>query len=64
MKNNFFNNIFKYNEQEEYDFILSDAQNNINEQEFSSEDNQTVSSSLNENLDYLKIKYNMLINKS
>ena len=62
MKNNFFNNIFKYNEQEEYDFILSDAQNNINEQEFSSEDNQTVSSSLNENLDYLKIKYNMLIN--
>lgn len=62
MKENLFNKIFKYKEQEEYEFILSDAQNNLNEEEFVKEDEQTVYPSLEENLNYLKIKYNMLIN--
>ncbi len=62
MKENLFNKIFKYNEQEEYEFILSDAQNNLDEEAFEKEDKQTVYSSLEENLNYLKIKYNMLIN--
>lgn len=62
MKENLFNKIFKYKEQKEYEFILSDAQNNLNEEEFVKEDEQTVYSSLEENLNYLKIKYNMLIN--
>lgn len=62
MKNNLFNKIFKYKEPEEYEFILSDAQNNLNEEEFIKEDNQTIYPSLEDNLNYLKIQYNMLIN--
>lgn len=58
----FFNNIFKYNEETEYNFVISSASNNINEQEFSDIDEQTVYTTLKENLNYLKIKYNMLIN--
>lgn len=59
---NFFDNIFKYNEKKEYNFVLSTTSNNLNEQDFSVTDNQIVSTSLKSNLDYLKIKYNMLIN--
>ena len=58
----FLNNLFKYNEKDEYNFILSTANNNINEKEFTENDNLLVSPSLTNNLDYLKIKYNMLIN--
>ena len=57
-----FNDIFKYKEKEEYEFILPDVANNIAENEFNEEDNQTVYKSIDENLYYLKIKYNMLIN--
>ncbi len=59
-----FDDIFKYKEKEEYNFILSDVSNNINEEEFnSSNDDETlVYQSIDENLNYLKIKYNMLIN--
>ena len=62
MIKNIFNNVFKYKDYEEYEFILSNAKNNIDENEFESNDKQTVYSSLEENLNYLKIKYNMLIN--
>lgn len=59
-----FDDIFKYKEKEEYNFILSDVPNNINEEEFNSnnDDETLVYQSIDENLNYLKIKYNMLIN--
>lgn len=62
MIKNFFNNIFGYKEKEEYDFLLPTTANNIDEKKFEKEDNQIVSDKLEENLNYLKIKYNMLIN--
>ncbi len=40
MKKNLFNNIFKYKEQEEYEFVLSDAQNNLDEKEFTDNNNR------------------------
>lgn len=61
MIKNLFNNIFKYKEKEEYHFILPEISNNIQEKEFEKIDNETVSDSLDSNLEYLKIKYNMLI---
>lgn len=62
MIKNFFDNLFKYEEKEEYNFVLPKTHNNIEEKEFSKLDNQTVYASLEENLNYLKIKYNMLVN--
>lgn len=62
MKNNFFNNIFKYQENEEYNFILPKTANNISEKEFEKKDNQIVSCKLEKNINYLKTKYNMLLN--
>ena len=56
------NNIFGYSEKEIYNFILPNSSNNINESEFTKVDDKIVSSSLNDNLEYLKIKYNLLIN--
>lgn len=59
----FFNKLFTYTEKNEYEFILpANSNNNINESEFEKVDKTTVSSVLNENLEYLKSKYNMLIN--
>ena len=59
---NFFRNLFKYKEPNNYQFIISDASNNISENEFEKKDTTIVSSDLNKNLEYLKIKYNLLIN--
>lgn len=58
----FFNNIFEYRENETTNFIIPKIANNINEKEFDKKDLTTVSSDLQKNIDYLKVKYNMLIN--
>ncbi|MBR3614605.1 MAG: spore germination protein [Clostridia bacterium] len=57
-----YNKIFKYEEKENYEFILPNSSNNINEDEFEKTDKETVSSKLKSNFEYLKVKYNMLIN--
>ena len=57
-----FNNLFNYSEKENYNFILPNSSNNIDETEFKKIDSESVSTSLNKNIEYLKIKYNMLIN--
>ena len=57
-----YNKIFKYEEKENYNFILPNNSNNIDEKEFKDVDTEIVGSKLNENLEYLKVKYNMLIN--
>ena len=57
-----YNKIFKYEEKENYEFILPNSSNNINEKEFKKQDSEKVSSKINENIEYLKVKYNMLIN--
>ena len=62
MLKNFFNNIFGYTEKEDYNFIISKSSNNIDEKNFEKEDIEKVDSSLSKNLEYLKIKYNILIN--
>lgn len=62
MIKNFFNNIFGYKEKEEYDFLLPTSSNNINKQFFEKEDETTVEKDLESNLEYLKVKYNMIIN--
>ena len=56
------NNIFGYKEKEKYNFILPNVSNNIPETEFDKEDTTTVSSNLHANIEYLRSKYNMLIN--
>lgn len=62
MKKNFFNNLFEYKEHEDYEFILPKTANNIDLKEFDKKDTHTVSTNLKENKDYLKVKFNMLIN--
>lgn len=62
MIKNFLNNIFGYSEKTEYNFVLPNSSNNISEEEFEKIDKEIVSESLDKNLEYLKIKYNMLIN--
>ena len=57
-----YNKLFKYKEKEEYEFILPNNSNNIDEKEFEKQDLELVQSNLSKNLEYLKIKYNMLIN--
>lgn len=57
-----FNKIFKYEEKENYEFILPNSSNDIDEKEFEKTDDEIVNQKLKENLEYLKIKYNMLIN--
>lgn len=59
---NLFNNLFEYKEQENAEFILPKVANNIEKSEFEKKDITTVSSDLKKNIEYLKIKYNMLIN--
>ena len=56
------NDIFAYNENQTYNFILPNSSNNIDEKEFRKKDLTTVSKKLSENKKYLQIKYNMLIN--
>lgn len=62
MKKNIFNKIFEYNEKNEYEFIISDASNNIPESTFEKKDSTLVYPTLLENMEYLKIKFNLLIN--
>ena len=62
MIKNILKNIFAYKEINEYNFILPESSNDIPEKEFSKQDKEIVSDSLENNLEYLKIKYNMLIN--
>lgn len=57
-----FDKIFKYEEKTEYEFILPNTANNIKEDSFNNDENETVSKKLEDNKEFLKIKYNMLIN--
>ena len=57
-----YNKLFKYKEEEKYNFIIPNSSNNINEKEFEKNDLEFVQEDLSSNLEYLKIKYNMLIN--
>ena len=59
---NFFKRLFQYDEKIDYQFIISETSNNIPESEFEKKDNTKVSPNLSLNLEYLKSKYNMLIN--
>lgn len=61
MIKNLFNDLFKYKEKEEYNFILPNVSNNLSEKDFEKKDNTKVYTSLEENRTYLKSKYNMLI---
>lgn len=62
MIKNVFNKIFKYTENTAHEFILPNNSNNIDDKEFEKIDNEIVSSILEDNLEYLNVKYNMLIN--
>ena len=62
MLKNIFNNLFTYKEKENYNFILPNNSNNINEEEFENGNTTKVFNNLSENLEYVKSKYNMLIN--
>ena len=57
-----YNKIFKYKDKENYDFIIPNSSNNIDEKEFEKNDIELVQEKLSANLEYLKVKYNMLIN--
>jgi len=57
---NFLNNIFKYTEHNEYEFIIPNTPNNLPNE--NKEPKQSISPNLYSNLDYMKIKYNLLIN--
>lgn len=65
-----FLNLIKYKEKEEYNFILPDADasqdsqtsNNFQELEPLEKVNETVYPSIDVNLEYVKVKYNVLIN--
>ena len=65
-----FLNLIKYKEKEEYNFILPDADasqdsqtsNNSQELESLEKVNETVYPSIDVNLEYIKVKYNVLIN--
>ena len=59
MLQNLFNKIFKYEEKEDYEFHLPTSSNNIDESFFEKLDTEIVSDSLETNLNYLKVKYNM-----
>ena len=59
---NFFNNFLKYKEKNNYKFILPNTANNINISNFKNSDHKKVSADLKENLKYLKVKFNTLIN--
>ena len=58
---NFFNQLFEYHEQDDYEFILPNSANNLPENQMETE-KQALFPTLSVNLEYLKIKYNLLIN--
>lgn len=57
-----YDKLFKYKEQKEYEFILPNSSNNINEKNFEQQNLESVHTNLSNNLNYLKTKYSMLIN--
>ena len=57
---NYFNKIFSYSEEEEYNFVLPNSANNISESK--NELNQEIYPALSVNIEYLKSKYNLIIN--
>lgn len=61
MIRNLFNDLFKYKEKNEYNFILPNISNNLDESNFEKKDNTKIYTSLEKNCTYLKSKYNMLI---
>lgn len=58
---NIFNNLFEYKEQEDYEFILPNSANNLPETDMEAE-KQKIFPTLSVNIEYLKTKYNLLIN--
>lgn len=58
---NFFNNIFEYTEHKEYEFILPNSANNIPPADTELK-KQKIFPTLSVNIEYLKTKYNLLIN--
>lgn len=58
---NFMNQLFAYKEQEDYEFILPNSANNLPESEVETE-KQKIYPTLSVNIEYLKTKYNLLIN--
>ena len=62
MLKNILNKYLIYNEKENYNFILPNSSNNIDKTEFQKIDTTLVSPLLADNIEYFKIKYNMLIN--
>ena len=57
---NYFNNIFSYKEKQEYDFLLPNSANNVPESQ--NELKQEIYPSITVNIEYLKSKYNLIIN--
>lgn len=57
---NYFNNIFSYKEKPEYDFLIPNSTNNFPESK--NELNQNIYPALSVNIDFLKSKYNLIIN--
>lgn len=57
-----FNKLFKYEEKQDYNFIINNSSNNIPKEEFEKNDDTSVSPSLAVNIEYLKSKLNLLIN--
>lgn len=62
MIKNVFNKLFEYQEKQDYNFIISNSSNNIPKEAFEKPDNTLVSPSLSDNIEYLKTKFNLLIN--
>lgn len=56
-----FNNLFEYKEPEEYEFILPQTENNVPKTD-EQNNKQKIFPTLAVNLEYLKTKYNLLIN--
>lgn len=59
---NFFNNLFKYNSNDIYNFSLINDKSNATTQHSEENNNINIFSNIKENLDLLKSKYNVLIN--
>lgn len=58
----FFQNLFTYKEPDSYEFMLPDSSNNIPNIFFEKKDETHVFKTTKENFEYLKVKYNTLIN--
>lgn len=59
MKKNFLSKLFEYKEPKDYEFILPNSSNNIPEETPSK---VVVSNKLTDNFEFLKIKYNLILN--